>query len=76
MKKDKKIEEQLSHVPLWGLPIEEVTGRNLEVRGRTQVNKMLKEGWVLLHIYTLTYQEDGVWRDRPMAILGRVRKKV
>jgi hypothetical protein len=34
---------------------------------------MLQEGWVLLHIYTLRYPEDGVWRERPMAILGKPR---
>jgi hypothetical protein len=57
--------------PLWELEIEEVDGHNLEVKGREEVNKMLSEGWILLHIYTLKYQEDGTWRERPMAILGR-----
>lgn len=32
---------------------------------------MLGHGWVLLHIYTFKYREDGTWRERPMAILGR-----
>ena len=44
-----------------------------EVRGREEVNRLLAEGWRMLHIYTLKYQEDGVWRERPMAILGRPR---
>jgi hypothetical protein len=35
------------------------------------VNKLLAGGWVLLHIYTLQYHDGGVWRQRPMAILGR-----
>jgi hypothetical protein len=61
-------------LPLWQLDIAEVTGHNLEARGREEVNRMLQEGWVLLHIYTLKYEEDGVWRERPMAILGRPRK--
>jgi hypothetical protein len=44
------------------------------MRGREEVNRLLGEGWRLLHIYTLTYEEDGVWRERPMAILGRLRQ--
>jgi hypothetical protein len=56
---------------LWDLQIEEITGRNLEAKGREDVNQMLKDGWVLLHVYTLKYEEDGVWRERPMAILGK-----
>jgi len=62
----------LPAVPLWELDISEVTGHNLEARGRETVNRMLGEGWRLLHIYTLRYREDGVWRERPMAILGRL----
>jgi hypothetical protein len=61
-------------LPLWQLDIAEVTGHNLEARSREEVNRMLQEGWILLHIYTLKYEEDGVWRERPMAILGRPRK--
>lgn len=57
--------------PLWALDIVEITGHNIEARGRTEVNTLLQAGWILLHIYTLRYPEDGVWRDRPMAILGR-----
>ena len=60
-------------VPLWQLDIVEVTGHNLEVRGREEVNRLLASGWRLLHIYTLKYREDGVWRERPMAILGRTK---
>jgi hypothetical protein len=56
---------------LWDLQIEELVGRNIEAKGREEVNKMLQEGWILLHLYTLKYQEDGVWRERPMAILGK-----
>lgn len=61
--------------PLWQLEIKEVTGHNLEVAGREVVNGFLKKGWILLHIYTLIYREDGVWRERPMAILGRPKRK-
>ena len=64
--------------PLWELGITEITGRNLETSGRGEVNEMLKNGWILLHIYTLRYPErEGprsprfIWRERPMAILGR-----
>jgi len=60
-------------LPLWHLDIVEVTGHNLEARGRQEVNRLLSAGWRLLHIYTLKYREDGVWRERPMAILGRLR---
>jgi hypothetical protein len=62
-------------LPLWQLDIEELTGHNLEARGREEVNRLLRSGWRLLHIYTLKYQEDGVWRERPMAILGRSRNE-
>jgi FtsZ-binding cell division protein ZapB len=60
-------------IPLWQLDIAEVTGHNLEARGRDEVNRLLGSGWRLLLIYTLKFQEGGVWRERPMAILGRVR---
>lgn len=60
-------------LPLWQLDIGELTGHNLESRGREDVNALLQAGWRLLHIYTLKYHEDGVWRERPMAILGKLR---
>lgn len=63
----------LETLPLWQLDIGELTGHNLEVRGRPEVNRPLQTGWCLLHIYTLKYEEDGVWRERPMAILGKLR---
>lgn len=62
-------------LPLWQLDIVELIGHNIESRGREDVNRLLEQGWRLLHIYTLRYQEDGVWRERPMAILGRPRSK-
>lgn len=62
-------------LPLWQLDIVELTGHNIEARGREEVNRLLNEGWLLLHIYTLKYEEDGLWRERPMAILGRPRDK-
>jgi hypothetical protein len=63
----------LERLPLWQLDIVELAGHNLEARGRDQVNRLLEAGWRLLHIYTLKYEEDGVWRERPMGILGRLR---
>lgn len=63
-------------MPLWQLDIGELTGHNLEARGREDVNRLLQEGWILLHVYTLKYQEDQVWRERPMAILGKRRSAV
>ncbi len=63
----------LERLPLWQLDIVELTGHNLEARGREEVNRLLEAGWRLLHIYTLRYEEDGVWRERPMGILGRLR---
>ena len=61
----------LNPMPLWQLEITELAGHNIEARGREEVNRLLQAGWLLLHIYTLKYEEDGVWRERPMAILGR-----
>jgi len=62
--------------PLWQLDIAELAGHNIEARGREEVNRLLSEGWILLHLYTLKYEENGVWRERPMAILGRPRSPV
>ncbi|MEJ2007042.1 MAG: hypothetical protein P8Z30_02625 [Acidobacteriota bacterium] len=62
--------------PLWQLEIAELAGHNIETKGRDEVNRLLSEGWILLHIYTLRYEESGVWRERPMAILGRPRNPV
>lgn len=61
--------------PLWQLNIGELSGHNIEAKGREEVNELLKKGWVLLEIYTLKYQEDGVWRERPMAIIGKPREE-
>jgi hypothetical protein len=63
----------IERLPLWQLDIVELAGHNLEARGREEVNRLLGAGWRLLHIYTLKYEEDGVWRERPMGILGRLR---
>ena len=63
----------LESLPLWELDIVELTGHNLEARGREEVNRLLAAGWRLLLIYTLKYEEDGVWRERPMGILGKLR---
>jgi hypothetical protein len=67
-------EKVLETLPLWQLDIAELTGHNLESKGREEVNRLLHAGWRLLYIYTLKYEEDGVWRERPMAILGRLRE--
>lgn len=63
----------IERLPLWQLDIVELAGHNLEVRGREEVNRLLEAGWRLLHIYTLKYEEGGVWRERPMGILGKLR---
>ena len=63
----------IESLPLWQLDIVELAGHNLEARGREEVNRLLDAGWRLLHIYTLKYEENGVWRERPMGILGRLR---
>jgi hypothetical protein len=68
------LEASVARLPLWQLDIVELTGHNIEARGREEVNELLRRGWLLLHIYTLKYNEDGAWRERPMAILGRPRK--
>jgi hypothetical protein len=58
---------------LWDLGIVELAGHNIEAQGREEVNRLLGEGWILLHIYTLHYNDGGIWRQRPMAILGKPR---
>ena len=68
---EKLPEALVEKIPLWQLDIVEVTGHNLEARGREDVNALLVAGWRLLLIYTLKFHEDNVWRERPMAILGR-----
>ena len=65
----------VERLPLWELDVVELTGHSLEARGREQVNQLLRAGWRLLHIYTLKYKENSVWRERPMAILGRLRNE-
>ncbi|HEV2339404.1 MAG TPA: hypothetical protein VGT05_01400 [Patescibacteria group bacterium] len=69
------MDKEFRDASLWNLHIEELSGHIIETKGRDEVNDMLRKGWILLHIYTLTYKEDdGVWRERPMAILGRPKK--
>ncbi len=68
-------EEKIEKIPLWDLGIEELVGHNIETKGRQEVNEKLRQGWLLLHLYTLTYKEDGSWRERPMAILGLPKHK-
>jgi len=41
--------KNLEPTPIWDLDIEKVVGHNIELKGREHVNKMLEEGWVLLH---------------------------
>jgi len=43
------------------------------VLANEEVNRLLRAGWRLLRIYTLRFEEHDVWRERPMAILGRLR---
>jgi hypothetical protein len=70
-KKTESLTTSERSLELWELNIGELTGHNLEASTRAEVNQMLEEGWILLHIYTLKYREDGAWRERPMAILGK-----
>jgi hypothetical protein len=46
----------IERLPLWQLDIVELTGHNLEARGREEVNRLLSAGWRLLHVYTLKYE--------------------
>jgi hypothetical protein len=62
-------------LPLWQLDVAEVTGHNLEGQRPRRSEPPAKKRWRLLHIYTLKYEEDGVWRERPMAILGKLRER-
>ena len=63
----------IERLPLWQFDIVELTGHNREARGREEVNRSLGAGWRRLHVYTLKYEEDGVWRERPTGILGGLR---
>jgi hypothetical protein len=45
---------------LWQLDFAEVTGHNLESRGRKEVNRLLDADWRLLLAYTLRYEEMGL----------------
>lgn len=63
-----------SFMPLWQLRISEVQAINLETRGRKKVNELLQKGWILLHVYTVRYKDEDVWRERPMAVLGKALK--
>jgi hypothetical protein len=63
------------HAQLWELGITELAGHNIEAHGREEVNRMLREGWILVHIYTLHYQDDGIWRLRSMAFLGKCARR-
>jgi hypothetical protein len=56
---------------LWNYKITEIFGHNIETKGRVVVNRLLKEGWILLHIYNLRYEKNGITNERPMAILGK-----
>lgn len=64
-----------SYTPLWGLGVSELFSHNLESQGREIINSLLGKGWILLHIYTLKYKENGIWRERPMAILGKTKNQ-
>lgn len=74
MAKTKKITGEVA-LDLWNLEIQELVTKNLESSGREEVNEMLKNGWILLHLYTLKYKDEvdseSTWRERPMAILGK-----
>jgi len=70
---ESRIRVSVDAQPLWRFDFAEVTGHNLELHGRKEVNRLLAAGWRLLLVYTLRYNENGVWRERPMAILGRLR---
>ncbi len=78
--KTKDLEALSPALGLWNLGISEITTNNLESSGREEVNKMLSDGWVLLHIYTLKYHDEedgsGTWRERPMAVLGKPKKQI
>jgi hypothetical protein len=60
---------------LWSLDIEEIKGHNLQAKGREEVNELIAQGWVLLNIYVIKYRDEDIWKERPMAILGRPRAR-
>jgi hypothetical protein len=75
MAKTAQKETGVPALDLWNLEIKELTSKSLESSGREEVNEMLKNGWILLHLYTLKYKDEvdseSTWRERPMAILGK-----
>jgi hypothetical protein len=71
MAKKRPLLEVSYTTPLWELEIEELVGHNIEASGREEVNKLLKNGWVLLHIYTLKY---NIFRQVRLGGLGTLRK--
>ena len=38
-----------------------------------EVNKLLSEGWVLIHIYTAAYPDAGMQAQEVRYVLGRLR---
>lgn len=70
-----KTKKVIFEKPLYTLGIEEIQGFNLKTAGRSQVNKLLKSGWILLHIYTFRWHNGKVWCERPNCIVGRPKKK-
>ena len=64
---------EMGEYPLWEMEIEEMAGESLEAKNRTLVNELLARGWILLLVYVLKYKEKDIWREKPMAILGRPR---
>ena len=45
-----RIRASVGAQPLWQFDFAEVTGHNLESRGRKEVNRLLAAGWRLLHV--------------------------
>ena len=62
--------------PLWELQIQAVETHSLEGKGKEEVNGLLSDGWVLLHVYTLKHREDDIWKERPLVIIGRPKHKI
>ena len=59
MGKAKQIQKYLPYVPLWELEIEELTGHNIEMQGRQDVNKLLKAGWIFATYLRFVIKKTG-----------------
>ncbi len=62
-----------SAIRFWQLDIVELAGRNIEPPGPRGGQAATTSRVAVAPDHTLEYEEDGVWRERPTVILGRLK---